>query len=132
MISIRAHSAFAKVLLSLALATSVNYAFAQAERLGEGEGTPNERPKQLENVGITEQLGKSIDPNIPFKDDRGNDVTIGSYLGKDKPVLLSLAYYNCPGLCNFHLNGMVDALKEVPLKMGKDFDYVVVSFDSKE
>ena len=128
----RALSAFAKIVFSLAVATSGTFAFAQAERTGADEGTPNEMPKQLENVGITEQLGSTIDPTIPFKDERGNDVTIGTYLGKNKPVLISLAYYNCPGLCNFHLNGMVDALKEVPLKMGKDFEYVVVSFDEKE
>ncbi len=131
-ISTRALSALVKIVFALALAMNANDAFAQADRKGEGEGTPNEMPKQLENVGITEQLGSNVDPTIAFKDDRGNDVTIGTYLNKNKPVLLSLAYYNCPGLCNFHLNGMVDALKEVSLKMGKDFEYVVVSFDEKE
>lgn len=130
--STRALSAFANLVLSLALAVSGVDAFAQTDRKGEGEGTPNEMPKQLENVGITEQLGSSVDPTIAFKDERGNDVTMGSYLGKNKPVLISLAYFNCPGLCNFHLNGMVDALKEVSLKMGKDFEYLVVSFDDKE
>ncbi len=125
-------SVLVKITVALALAMSAGDAFAQADRIGVGEGTPNEMPKQLENVGITEQMGATVDPTIAFKDERGRDVTIGSYLGKNKPVLLSLAYYNCPGLCNFHLNGMVDALKEVSLKMGKDFEYIVVSFDEKE
>lgn len=125
-------SAFVKIVIALALAASASKAFAQSDRVGKDEGTPNEMPKQLENVGITEQMGAIVDPTIAFKDERGNDVTIGSYLGKNRPVLLSLAYYNCPGLCNFHLNGMVDALKEVSLKMGKDFEYIVVSFDEKE
>lgn len=132
MFSTKVFSTSAKIFFSLALALSAEVVFAQADRVGGDQGTLNERPKELENVGITEQLGSTVDPTIPFKDERGNDVTIGSYLGKNKPVLISLAYYNCPGLCNFHLNGMVDALKEVSLKMGKDFEYVVVSFDDKE
>jgi protein SCO1/2 len=60
-------------------------------------------------------------------------VTLGRYLG-DKPVILILAYYRCPMLCNQVLNGVADCLKapDFPLKLGDDFQIVTVSFDARE
>lgn len=130
----RVYSTLGSIVFALAVTFAGLSAFAQgvSGRMEAKEGTPNEMPKQLENVGIKEQLGELLNPNILLKDERGKDVTIGTYLGRSKPVILSLAYFNCPGLCNFHLNGMTDALKETSLRMGKDYEYLVVSFDSKE
>lgn len=91
-----------------------------------------EMPRELKNVGITENLGKKIDLSLPFTDETGQTVTLGQFYDGKKPVVISLIYYACPGLCNFHLNGAIDALKNVDWSPGKDFQYVVISFDSKE
>lgn len=122
---------FAVGLLSAAFAPHFAFATGASDATRE-QGTLNETPKELQDVGIEEKLGATVDQDIHFNDENGKDVTLGKYLNGNKPVILSLAYYNCPGLCNFHLNGMADALKETKVKMGKDFDYVVVSFDSRE
>ncbi len=91
----------------------------------------HERPKALENVGITEYLGKEIDLTIPFVDQHGESVTLGRYF-KNRPILFTIVYYNCPSLCNYHLNGLTAALKELKWTVGNEFDLVAVSMNHKE
>jgi protein SCO1/2 len=89
-------------------------------------------PDELQGIGIDEKLNTKLDSNLMFKDETGAAVTLGTYLEKGKPVVISPVYYQCPGLCNFHLNGFVDALKSVDWTIGSKFTYLAVSFDSKE
>ena len=96
------------------------------------EGASNETPKQLQNVGVSEKLGNKIDLNLKFKNENGELVALGSYFQAGKPVLLSPAYYSCPNLCNYHLNGMKDMLRQMNWTVGREFQYVVVSFDPSE
>ncbi|TGK07335.1 SCO family protein [Leptospira semungkisensis] len=89
-------------------------------------------PPELEGVGLEEKLGNSIDTNLTFIDDEGKQVRIGDYLKEGKPLLLTLVYYRCPTLCNLYLNELSNALKELSWEVGKEFNYVAVSFDPKE
>lgn len=91
-----------------------------------------ERPKELEDVGIDEKLGNQLDLDLKFKDENNQDVTLGSYINGNKPVIISPIYYSCPGLCNFHLNGFTDALKAMSWSSGRDFTMIALSFDPKE
>ena len=91
-----------------------------------------ERPKEIEGVGITEKLGDQLDLSLEFKDESGNLVTLGSIVNGTRPVIVSPVYYSCPGLCNFHLNGLTEGLKGVDWNPGQKFDVIAVSFDSKE
>jgi len=88
-------------------------------------------PPELQEVGIDEQLGKGLSLDLPFKDEKGEGVTLRKYFD-GKPVLLTLIYYSCPNLCNFLLNGLVDALKMMPWTVGDRFKMVSVSIDPKE
>lgn len=106
---------------------------AEARDFGRSrEGAPNEVPKQLADVSITPRLGEKIDLDAKFVDDAGQEVTLRKYTQDGKPILLSLAYYSCPSLCNFHLNGLNDAFKQLKDPVGKEFNLVVVSFDPRE
>jgi protein SCO1 len=96
------------------------------------EGMQNETPKQLENAGITERLGETVDLNLTFTNENGETVPLRSFIRDNKPVLLSLAYYNCPSLCNFHLNGVNDTLRQLKAPTGTEFNFVVVSIDPRE
>ena len=49
-------------------------------------------------------------------------------MGK-KPVILTLAYYQCPMLCNMVLNGELHAMRNIPFELGRDYDAITVSFD---
>ncbi len=89
-------------------------------------------PKELEGVTIDEHLGEAIDLDAEFLDDAGETVKIKNYFTGKKPVLLSIVYYDCPSLCNYHLNGLTAALKNVDWTAGEQFEIVAVSMDSHE
>lgn len=91
-----------------------------------------ETPLDLQDIGVTERLGEKVELSLPFVDDQGHAVTLGKYFSGDKPVLLTMVYYGCPSLCNFHLNGLVDVFKKMDWKVGRDFRFVAVSMDHKE
>lgn len=94
----------------------------------------SDKAPELKGVGIDEQLGKKLDLNIKFKDENGQEVALSSYFDGKLPVIISPVYFSCPGLCNFHLNGLTDALKlmDKDWSVGKKFKILSVSFDSKE
>jgi protein SCO1/2 len=96
------------------------------------EGHSNETPKSLENLDIEQRLGEKVDLEATFLDHEGKTVRLADYVKDGKPLLLSLAYFNCPSLCNFHLNGLNDAFKAMAKPLGDEFNVVIVSFDPKE
>ena len=95
-------------------------------------GDTNETPKALESIDIKENLGQAIDLNLKFHDETGALVPLKSYFPGDRPVILTLAYFNCPGLCSFHLNGLTQVFKKLNWTVGKEFNMVVLSFDPRE
>jgi protein SCO1/2 len=122
---------FNYLVLSLSLLLAMP-AFAAFEPGATPEYAANEKPAEFKDIGIDEKLGAQIDPNLLVINEKGEQVKIGQYFDGKRPVILSLVYYSCPGLCNFHLNGVVDALKELDWTVGGKFDVVAISFDSKE
>lgn len=95
-------------------------------------GAENVTPQVLEDIGITEHLGSKIDLGLSFIDEAGATVTLRDFFKSGKPVILDLAYYGCPGLCNYHLNGFAEGLQKSTLVPGKDYEWVIVSIDPKE
>ncbi len=89
-------------------------------------------PEELKGVGITEKIGAQIDLSLLVTDESGKKVALSTFFHSHKPVILSPVYFNCPGLCNFHLNGLVDALKNVDWSPSQKFEIIALSFDSKE
>lgn len=91
----------------------------------------DELPKEIEGVGITEKLGDEIDLTLSFTNEKGESVRLGQYFS-NKPVILSIVYYACPSLCNYHLNGLNEALKELKWTVGDQFELIAVSMDHRE
>lgn len=92
-----------------------------------------EKAKELEGVGIEEKTGTYLDLNLTFKDENGETVTLANYIkGGHVPVIISPVYYSCPGLCNYHLNGLTDGLRLMDWSVGDKFRVLAVSFDPKE
>jgi protein SCO1 len=89
------------------------------------------RPPYLENVGIDQRLDAQVPADLAFLDDSGRAVKLGDYFGQ-KPLILTLVYYNCPMLCGETLAGLTGALKAVKFDIGKEFDIVTVSFNPSE
>jgi protein SCO1/2 len=92
-------------------------------------------PAELVGAEIVDKLGAKVPTDIALVDDAGASVTLAKYMGEAggrKPVLLTLGYYECPMLCTLVLNATLDALKEVDLVAGRDFQVVSVSINPKD
>jgi protein SCO1/2 len=89
----------------------------------------DEQPK--EEVGIIEKLGESVPLDISVLDEYGKPVTLRELMN-DKPAVLSLVYYRCPGICSPLLTGVSESVNLVDLEPGKDFNVITVSFDPSE
>ena len=96
-----------------------------------GDNRGDELPQVLKKVAVEQHLNQQLPLQANFVDETGKPVVLGEYFGQ-KPVILSLVYYNCPMLCSEELNGLVESLEMVKLVPGKDFNIVVVSIDPSE
>lgn len=88
-------------------------------------------PPALRGVGFDQKLDAQVPTDLEFRDETGRPVRLGDYF-RDRPVILVLAYYRCPMLCNEVLNGLVRAMLDLTLDVGRDFDVLTVSFDARE
>jgi protein SCO1/2 len=88
-------------------------------------------PPILSKVGITQNLNARIPPDLMFRDETGKSVRIGDFFGQ-KPIVLSLVYFDCPALCTEVLNGELRTMKAISLDLGKDFEAVTVSFEPRD
>jgi protein SCO1 len=92
----------------------------------------HQTPTEIQGVGVDEKLSQRITRTLPFTDHTGKAVTLGDYFQGKKPVLMSMVYYNCPSLCNFHLNGLLEVFKKLDMQAGRDFEFVAISMDHTE
>ncbi|MFZ0584667.1 MAG: SCO family protein [Candidatus Acidiferrales bacterium] len=122
----RVLGAIAVVFAALALASG-----AAAQLASDPMQSVGVRPDLLKQVGIDQKLNQSVPLNLTFRDEHGQTVRLGQYFGQ-RPVILTLVYYNCPMLCTQVLNGVESGLKELPLDIGKQFNVVTVSIDPSE
>ena len=89
------------------------------------------RPDLLKDVGIDQKLGQQVPLDLPFRDETGQAVQLKQYFGQ-RPVILSLVYFNCPMLCTQVLNGQEAAMKGLPMDAGNQFEAVTVSIDPSD
>ncbi len=85
--------------------------------------------KKIE-VGIDEQLCKSIPLQEYFVDENGNRVLLKDLF--TKPTVLSFVYYNCPGICSPLLMEMSDIINKSEMVAGVDYNIVSISMDELE
>jgi protein SCO1/2 len=91
----------------------------------------NTMPGPLKEVRYDQRLGEQVPLALPFRDEAGHPVELAGFFGR-RPVLLVLAYYHCPMLCDLVLQGVASSLKPLSLEPGRDFDVVVASIDPHE
>jgi protein SCO1/2 len=88
-------------------------------------------PEILREVSITQRLNAQVPLQLAFRDEAGKTVHLSDYF-HEKPVVLSLVYFDCPALCTEVLNGELRTFKAMSLDLGKDFEAVTVSFEPKD
>jgi len=82
------------------------------------------------DVGVDEKLGQKVPLDIQLIDEQGDRVALRDLI--DKPILLTLNYFRCVGLCTPLLNGVADMLRKTDQVPGKDFQVITVSFDPRD
>jgi protein SCO1/2 len=91
----------------------------------------SELPAEAAGLSFDQRLNAQVPLVATFRDEHGRPVRLGD-LFSGKPVILVLAYYRCPQLCNLVLNGLLDGLRGVTYRPGEEFAVVTVSFDPRE
>jgi protein SCO1 len=88
--------------------------------------------KELEEVGITENLENQVPLDLKFRDSFGTEVTLGDYFNNGKATILTLNYADCPNLCNQQLSALAKTIKELKMTPGQEYQILTVSIDPIE
>ena len=82
-------------------------------------------------LGLEEHAAGQVPLDVPFADETGQRVTLGGLMD-GKPAILTLNYYECPGLCTPQLNDLARNLTKVKLSENRDYKVITLSFDPRE
>jgi protein SCO1/2 len=89
-------------------------------------------PTRLRGVDVTEHLGVRLPGELELTTAEGARVRLADLQPKDRPLILTFNYSNCPMLCSLQLNGLVEGLRNIDRVLGRDFDLLTVSLDPAE
>ena len=90
-------------------------------------------PEGATAIRVDEKLGDFLPLDLVFIDEKGQPTKLGSLCNGKRPLLLTLNYSGCPGLCVAQLNGLTIGVAEMSgLELGKDFEMVSISIDPRE
>ena len=81
-------------------------------------------------VGVEEHLDSIIPQNLTFTNEQNKQVRLGDIF--NKPTILTLVYFDCPGLCSPLLDGVSEVVEKIGMELGKDYQIVTVSFNYKD
>ncbi|HEY1384749.1 MAG TPA: SCO family protein [Dongiaceae bacterium] len=82
-------------------------------------------------AGIDQRLGAVVPLDLPFRDERGTEVTLRA-LAHGKPMLLAPVVHDCPNICGVTLAGLLAAVDKQDLAPGRDFSIVAFGIDPRE
>lgn len=92
----------------------------------------SEAPPASADVGVDERLGASLPLDEALVSPGGAQLRLGDTFLPGEPVVLVLAYSDCPMLCNLVLRGLASAVRGTRARPGEDFQLVTVSIDPDE
>jgi protein SCO1 len=81
-------------------------------------------------IGIFERLDTYLPDNITLIDHTGTKHNILDLI--DKPTVLALVYYRCPGICSPFMTAMAEVVHSSKLVIGQDYQILNISFDPTE
>jgi protein SCO1 len=85
--------------------------------------------KQMQ-VGFEEKQGQYAALDIKLVNENGDTVLFKDVI--NKPTILNLVYFECPGTCSPLMWGVAKFIDELNLQLGKDYGVVTISFDPTE
>ncbi|AUX23731.1 hypothetical protein SOCEGT47_042610 [Sorangium cellulosum] len=120
----------------LPAAAALALLFPCAPRAAAADGPPGVEPPALppaaREVGIDERPGRAIDTALAFEDMTGRRAPLAEHFDGQRPVLVTLAYFRCPMLCDLVLRGLVSGLKRLDYHVGDQYRALTVSFDPRD
>lgn len=81
-------------------------------------------------IGFIEKQGEYAALDTRLVNEQGDTVILGDLI--DKPTILNLVYYRCPGTCSPLMWGVSKFIEQVDLQLGVDYQVLTVSFDHTE
>ena len=81
-------------------------------------------------IGVAEHLGETIPLDLTFNNEKGQNVTLREVI--TKPTILTLVYFDCPGLCSPLLDGVSEVIEKMDLELGKDYEVLTISFNTND
>lgn len=93
---------------------------------------PALHPNQiLDAIGFDQRLDAQVPLDLAFRDETGRTVTLDDYF-QEKPVVLTLGYWECPNLCPLSRTGLLTSLNKLEFTVGQEFSVVMVSIAPTE
>lgn len=86
-------------------------------------------PGEVRDLQIRDQLGNGVPLDVRVINTEGKETTLEASFPGDVPVILTMAYYDCPLACPALMNKLVEAMNDLDYVAGEDYRLVVVSFD---
>ncbi len=91
-----------------------------------------QKPQDLQEVGVEEQLGDRIPLDLTFATSEGDSTTLRALMDSDKPVLLNPVYYECPMLCSMVIDAVYAGVNDLKWTPGKEYNIITFSIDPEE
>lgn len=91
-----------------------------------------QKPRNIQGVGVTEQLGENIPLDLTFANAEGDSITLEELFDDGKPVLLNPVYYECPQLCSMVKEAIFKGIRDLKWNPGDDYNIVTFSIDHEE
>lgn len=91
-----------------------------------------QKPKDLNDVGVTERIGEHIPLDLTFANAEGDSIALQELFKNEKPVLLNPVYYECPQLCSMIKEGIYKGVNDLKWSPGTEYNIVTFSIDPTE
>lgn len=84
-------------------------------------------------VGWDEKYGEKLLSSSPILDLSGFETSLDNELNPEIPTIIVFAYYSCPKMCSFTLQGVEEVVVgSERFRPGKDYNLVTISIDENE
>jgi protein SCO1/2 len=83
-------------------------------------------------VGVDERIGVQVPLELEITDQTGHVRSLRELLAPNRPLVLSLAYYHCPGLCDISLRELATRMRDLNWKLGSDYRALTISIDPQD
>jgi protein SCO1 len=116
---------------SLLLAFLMLWTSQSAFADGAVESVFNRSYGMAQGLSFDQKLNEQLPLEAEFTDEQGRDVRLADYFGKH-PVILAMAYYECPSICTVVFRETFQTLQKLKFSESEKYEVVFVSISPKE